>query len=166
MRDKKEAWEAHLILSRVQESVREWTKWAPTLGVGVPMDSRILQRVIAEVKTHWIEEIFISLEIYWNLDVWNGLYDSFRHLKHKLWPKERPGVKLADWLPTIKSQKSTRFPCLQVACDIPSESSQRRLQLCFRSHLNWRFSCKIMRTQSWESLNFGNFGTPLGQNAI
>jgi hypothetical protein len=23
-----------------------------------------------------------------------GLHDPFEHLKHKLWPKERPGVKL------------------------------------------------------------------------
>jgi hypothetical protein len=24
-----------------------------------------------------------------------GLHDPLEHLKHKLWPKERPGVKLA-----------------------------------------------------------------------
>jgi hypothetical protein len=24
-----------------------------------------------------------------------GLHDPFRHIKHKLWPKEGPGVKLA-----------------------------------------------------------------------
>jgi len=39
--------------------------------------------------------------------------DPFRHLKHKLWPKEGLGVKLVVWLPTIKSQESTRFPCVQ-----------------------------------------------------
>jgi hypothetical protein len=26
-----------------------------------------------------------------------GLHGPFRHLKHKLWPKERPGVKLSNW---------------------------------------------------------------------
>jgi hypothetical protein len=31
-----------------------------------------------------------------------GLHDPFEHLKHKLWPKERSGVKLAVWLPTTK----------------------------------------------------------------
>jgi hypothetical protein len=31
-----------------------------------------------------------------------SLHCSFEHLKHKLWPKERPGVKLAIWLPTTK----------------------------------------------------------------
>jgi hypothetical protein len=49
-------------------------------------------------------------------------HDSFGCFKHKLWPKERPGVKLTIWLPTIKSQESTRFPCVQVACHIPLES--------------------------------------------
>jgi hypothetical protein len=52
-----------------------------------------------------------------------GLHDPFGHLKHKLWPKEGSGVKLAVWLPTTKNQESTRFPCVQVACHIPLESS-------------------------------------------
>jgi hypothetical protein len=41
-----------------------------------------------------------------------GSHDPFGHLKHKLWPKERSGVKLAVWLPTIKSRELTRFPCV------------------------------------------------------
>jgi len=54
-----------------------------------------------------------------------GLHHPFGHLKHKLWPKERPGVKLAIWLPTTKNQESTRFPCMQVACHLPLESSRQ-----------------------------------------
>jgi hypothetical protein len=38
-----------------------------------------------------------------------GLHDPFGHLKHKLWPKERSGVKLAIWLLTTKSQESFDF---------------------------------------------------------
>jgi hypothetical protein len=49
----------------------------------------------------------------------------FGHLKHKLWPKERLGVKLTIWLSTIKSQKLTRLRCVQVACDTSLESSQQ-----------------------------------------
>jgi hypothetical protein len=60
-----------------------------------------------------------------------GSHDSFGHLKHKLWSKEGPRVKLAVWLPTTKSQESTWFSCVQVACHIPLESSQWELQLCF-----------------------------------
>jgi hypothetical protein len=41
-----------------------------------------------------------------------GSHDPFGHLQHKLRPKERPGVKLAVWLPTTESRESTRFPCM------------------------------------------------------
>jgi hypothetical protein len=54
-----------------------------------------------------------------------GSHDPFEHLKHKLWPKEGPGVQLAIWLSITKSQKSPQFPYVQVACDIPLESSRQ-----------------------------------------
>jgi hypothetical protein len=44
-----------------------------------------------------------------------GSHDPFGHIKHKLWPKERPGVKLAIWLSTTKSQELTPLPCVKVA---------------------------------------------------
>jgi hypothetical protein len=37
------------------------------------------------------------------------LHDPFGHFKHKLWPKERLGVKLAIWLLTTKNQESPDF---------------------------------------------------------
>jgi hypothetical protein len=43
-------------------------------------------------------------------------HGPFGHLKQKLWPKKRLGVKLPIWLLTIKSWESTQFPCVQVAC--------------------------------------------------
>jgi hypothetical protein len=89
-----------------------------------------------------------------------GSHDPFGHLKHKLWPKERLGVKLTISLPTTKSQESTWFPCVQVACDIPLESSRRELQCFFKSHFNRRSAHKVMGPQSNGSPNFGNFGTP------
>jgi hypothetical protein len=50
------------------------------------------------------------------------------------------------------------------------ESSQQRLQLCFKPHLNLKFTQEIMVFQNGRSLNFGNFGTPnlgiLTQNDI
>jgi len=87
-----------------------------------------------------------------------GSHDPFGHLKHKLWPKEWLGVKLTVWLSTIKSQESTRFPSVQVACNMSLESSRHGLQLCFKPHLHWRFSHKVMGPQSRKSLNFNNFG--------
>jgi len=47
-----------------------------------------------------------------------GLHDLFGHLQHKLWQKERSGVKVAVWLSTTKSWESTRVSCVQMECDI------------------------------------------------
>jgi hypothetical protein len=49
------------------------------------------QKMIVRVKTHWIEKFLVSLKISWSK---MGLHDPFGYLKHKLRPKERPGVKL------------------------------------------------------------------------
>jgi hypothetical protein len=89
-----------------------------------------------------------------------GSHCPFGHLKHKLWPKEGPEVKLTVWLPTTKSRESTQFLCVQMVYDIPLKSSRRGLQLCFRPYLNPRSACKIMAPQSHGSPNLGNFGTP------
>jgi len=53
-----------------------------------------------------------------------ALHEPFGHLQHKLWLKERPGVKLAVWLPTTKSRKLIRFRGVQVKCDTLLESSR------------------------------------------
>jgi hypothetical protein len=73
-----------------------------------------------------------------------GSHNPFGHLKHKLWLKKGPGIKLAVRLPTTKSRESTRLPCVQVVCDIALESSRRGLQICFKYHLNQRSACKVM----------------------
>jgi len=91
---------------------------------------------------------FISLESSWNKNVKNVL--AFGHLKHKLWSKEGSGIKLAIWLPTIKSQESPQFPCVQVACNISLERSQQGLQLCFRPNINPSFANKVMGPQSYK----------------
>jgi len=44
-------------------------KGASTLGVGVPVDSQIFRKRFVGVKTQWIQELFISLEISWNINV-------------------------------------------------------------------------------------------------
>ncbi len=89
-----------------------------------------------------------------------GSHGSFGHLKHKLWAKERPGVKLTVWLPTTKSRESTQCTWLQTTCHIPLESSQRELQLCFRLHFDPRSARKVMGLQSLGSPRWRDFGTP------
>jgi hypothetical protein len=94
-----------------------------------------------------------------------GLLDPFGHLKHKLWPKERPWVKIVIWLPTIKSEESTRFFIMKVSCNIPLESSWQGLKLFFKPHRNQRYAHEVMGPQSCKNPNFGNLEVP-GQNAI
>jgi hypothetical protein len=81
-----------------------------------------------------------------------GSHCLFKYLKHKLWPKEGSGVKLA------KSWESTRFTWLQTMCHIPLESSRWELQLCFRLHFDLRSARKVMGLQSCESPRWRNSG--------
>jgi hypothetical protein len=93
-----------------------------------------------------------------------GSHCSFGHLKHKLWPKEGPGVELPGvrqfWLPTTRSRESTRNTWLQTTCHIPLESSRWELQLCFRPHCDRSSAQEVMCPQSPESPNWRDFGTP------
>jgi len=66
-----------------------------------------------------------------------GLHDPFEHLTLKLYPKERSGVKLAIWLPTIKSQESPQYPYVKVSCNILLKSSWR----------NYNFSIDLISIQ-------------------
>jgi hypothetical protein len=96
-------------------------------------------------------------------------HEPFGHQQPKLWSKERPRVKLAVWLPTIKSQESTRFRCVQVKCDTPLKSSQRELQLWFRPCPDPSLGRGVMSVQSPE-IQTGQFrdsilGVP-GKRAI
>ncbi len=43
-------------------------KWTPMFGVGVPNGVPNFQSTIAKVKTHCLEEFFISLENYWSIN--------------------------------------------------------------------------------------------------
>jgi hypothetical protein len=85
-----------------------------------------------------------------------GSHDPFGHLKHKLWPKEGSRVKLAIWLQTTKSRELPQFPCVQMACDIPLEISQWRIQRCFKPHLNRRSTHKVMGPQSCRNPHCGS----------
>jgi len=87
-----------------------------------------------------------------------GSHDPFEYLKHKVWPKERLGIKVPIWFPTTKSQESPWFVWMQMACHISLERFQWGIQLCFKPQLNWRSSQKVMSFQSCKSPNFGNFG--------
>ncbi len=44
----------------------------------------------------------------------------------------------------VGNQVPTRFPCVQVACDMSLKSSQRGLQLWFRPRCNWRSAPEVI----------------------
>jgi len=93
-----------------------------------------------------------------------AFYEPFGHLYHKLWSKEGPGVKLAIWLSTTKSRKSTRFRCVQVECDTSLESSQGELKLWLRPCPNLSLGRGVMSVQSPRSPNQDSFRTTLWES--
>jgi hypothetical protein len=84
-----------------------------------------------------------------------GSHDPFGHLQHKLWPKERSGVKLAIWLPTMGSRWR---------CNMPLESSRRGLKLWFRLHPDWSSTVEIIVLQSCRTSSLGKFETPIWES--
>jgi hypothetical protein len=62
--------------------------------------------------------------------------------------KRRPGVKLAIWLPTIKSQESTSSQPPNWECDPALERSRRGLQLWSRPCCDQTLQSGVMSFQS------------------
>ncbi len=144
---------------RVGELNLHTPKWTPTLGVGVLMDSQIFIERLQGSKPIRLKNSLYHWKALGTEMSKMGLHNPFGHLKHKLWSKEKPIIKLTIWLPTTKSQELSQCRCVQVACNILLESSWQGLQLCFKTNLNQRFPHKVMGSQSCGSPNFGNFGT-------
>jgi hypothetical protein len=84
---------------------------------------------------------------------------SFGHLQPKLWAKEGPGVKLAIWLPTIKSLESTCSRHALGKCNTSLKRSRRGLQDWFRLRPDPRLGRGVMAVQSPKS----PIGTHSGQ---
>jgi hypothetical protein len=139
-------------------------KWTPILDFGSWSPNGLLKSLDSDFKgqnpSHW-RVLYIIEKLLKLRCLKLGSHNTFGHLKHKLWPKERPVVKLAVWLLTTKSQESTRFSCMHVTCNKPFENFQQGLQLCFRPHPDRRSAHKVIALQSRASPNFGNFGTPI-----
>jgi hypothetical protein len=89
---------------------------------------------------------------------------SFGHLQPKLWAKEGPGVKLAVWLLTTKSRESTSSWRRLEEYDTALESSQRELQLWFRTRPDPSLGRGVMAVQSSgslaETISGLHFGSP------
>ncbi len=111
--------------------------------------------------SHWkvfyiIEKLLKRKCLKWaymtHLDIWNTSYG------------QKKGRESNWQFPTIRSLESTRFSCVQVACNTSLKSFWWRPQLCFRPHLDQRSTHKVIAPQSCENPNFGNFGTPIWES--
>jgi hypothetical protein len=99
---KSEARKSHFMLLRVWESVREWT---PTFPNELPLwelESRWTPKSSksnCKVKTYWIEEFLITLEIFWNINVQNGLAWPIWLIETQVMAKKRVGNQIANLTP-------------------------------------------------------------------
>jgi hypothetical protein len=140
------------------------SKGTPTLGVRISVDSKFSKsNCSGRNSLDWSIHCIIGKLLEHRCLKW-ACMTHLHTLKHKLWSKERLGVKLAVWLPSIKSQESPRFPCMQVVCHIPLERTQRGLQLYFKPYIIERSTKKVMGPQSHGSPKFVNFGTPIWES--
>ncbi len=165
---KRKTRESYHMLLGVPKSVREWTLTLPnelpcwelesqwTLKSSEhnrkgqnPLPWRVLYIIGNLLKRRCLKWACIA-----HLDIWNISYDQ----------NKRPIVKLVVWLLIIKSQESTQFSCVQAMCDILLERSWPRLQLFFRPHYNRKSARQIMRLQSRNNPNFGNFEIPIWES--
>jgi len=153
-----------------EECERVWA-WRLTLPCDLPfweLESRwILEPSESNCKgqntSHWrvvyiIRKLMKCRCLKWacmtHLDIYNTSYGK----------KKGHESKLTVWLPTTKSQKSTRISCVHVACDMSLERFQWELKLYFRPHPNQRSEHKVIAPQNCESFNLGSFGTPLWES--
>jgi hypothetical protein len=78
-------------------------KWAPTLGVGVSMDSWIFRKQLQGSKPIGLKSYLYHWKVLGIYMSKMSSHDLFGYLKHKLWQKKGPKVKLAIWFPISKS---------------------------------------------------------------
>ncbi len=87
-----------------------------------------------------------------------GSHDPFGYLQHKLWQKERLGVKTGNLTPDHKKSRigSTSVCASGVQHDVGKLST--RAATLLQPHPDWRSKHKIITQQSCKSSNLGRFG--------
>jgi hypothetical protein len=104
------------------------------------------------------------LENYWSVDVQNGLawpiWTSVTQVMAKTKVRSQSGNL------TLDHGKLGINPIPLRACDVrlALESSQWRLQLWFRPHLDRRSAQEVIVLQSCGTLDLGDFGTPIWES--
>jgi hypothetical protein len=78
----------------------------------------------------------------------------------KLWAKEGPGVKLAIWLPTTKSQESTFSQRPNWKRNMSLQRCRRELQVWFRPRCDQTLQSGVMSSQSPGTISGLRPGSP------
>jgi len=130
---------------------------SPTLGKSEdwsPLGLPNVQSSTARPKTPRIGVFLVSLERSWSVDIGNALALGIWTSVAQVMGKEGPGIKLAVWLPTTKSQESTSSRSPNWECNTSLERSRRGLQVWFRPRRDPISQSGVMSSQS--------LGTPPG----
>jgi hypothetical protein len=96
---REEARESHLMLPRVWRNEHSHSQVSSHFGSWSAGGLPKFQRAIARVKTHWIEELIISLERSWNLYVLNGLAWPIWTFETQIMAKRRVGSQIGNLSP-------------------------------------------------------------------
>jgi len=92
-----------------------------------------------------------------------SLHCPFGHLKHKLWPKERTGVKLPIWLPTLVSMRADSVRHIVEKLSIRATTlleTSSQSKVCMQSY----GAPKLQESQPWQFRD-SHLGVP-GQKTI
>jgi len=132
-----------------------------TLGVGVPVDSWIFRGQFQGSKLNGLRRFLYQWKALRTYISKMGSYCPFEHLKHKLWPKEGPEVKLAIWLPTTKKSGidpiSTRADSIRHIIGKLSTRATTLLQISSQLEVcMW----KLWESQSWQFRDSFPLGSP------
>jgi hypothetical protein len=129
-------------------------KATPTLGNGVLVDSQNFREQFEDSKLNFLWRSLYHWKALGTYMSKMGLHCSFGHLKHKLWPKARPGVKLPIWLTLLQTSlqsevcsqsygalKSRECPLVQFQdshAGVPGEKSHLDVGLVERSRVYYK----------------------------
>jgi hypothetical protein len=151
----------------VWESVRMNThtpKWTSIIGNWSPGGLPKLQRVITRVKTPRLVEFFISLKRYWNINVQNGIAWPIWTSTTQVMAKRKVRSRIGNLTPDHGKSGINPIPMCAGGVQHTLKSSQRGLQLRFRSHPDRRFAQEVIVSQSCGTPSLGDFGTPVWES--
>jgi hypothetical protein len=70
-------------------------KWIPILGIRVPLDFQIFREGFEGLKFIGLKHFLYHWKVLKTEISEMGSHDPFEYLQHKLWSKERSGIKVS-----------------------------------------------------------------------